>query len=239
MRNKVAAIGVIPARGGSQRLPSKNLLPVQGKPLIAYTIEVALQASSLDRVFVSTDHPRIAETAKMFGAEVIIRPEDISTAESPIDDSLRHVMDYLKTKDGYQTDVVVSMQANMPVRKEGEIDQVVQKLKSTPWATAVATAYKVSQRPEWAKIVVHEETMEIRPFMDAGTAYRMQDLPDLYLLDGSTIALRADVLQKTSGDRRVHAYLGNRVVIEVHDSMYAVEIDELADVKLAEFYLSY
>ena len=230
-------IGVIPARWGSERLPRKNILPIRGKPLIAFTIEMALKASLLDRVIVSTDHHHIAETAKIFGAEVVMRPEELADAKSPIDDALRHVVRHLMEEEHFYGDIVVSMHAKVPVRKAGEIDQLVRRLEATPWATAIATARKVSQRPEWAKILIDEGTLEIRPFMDAGTSYRMQDLPDLYLLDGSIIAVRADVLQKTTGDRRVHAYLGDRVIIEVHDPMYAVEIDELKDVRLAEFYL--
>jgi len=234
----VRVIGVIPARWGSERLPGKNFLPIRGKPLIAYTIEMALKASALERVFVSTDHPDIAEAGKTFGAEVVMRPEELASAESPIDDALRHVVDLLRGKERLYSDIVVSMQANVPLRKDGEIDQLVQKLEATPWATAIATARKVSQRPEWAKVLISEETMEIRPFMDAGTKYRMQDFGDLYLFDGSIIAVRTEVLEKTAGDRRVHAYLGERVIIEVHDPMYALEVDELEDLRLAEFYLS-
>lgn len=234
----MSVIGVIPARGGSQRLPGKNLLPVLGKPLVAYTIEVALQASSLDRVLVSTDHPRIAEVAKSFGAEVVIRPKELATADAPIDDSLRHVVKNLKANGGSAPEIVVLMQANNPVRKKGEVDEVVSKLTAAPWATAVATAYKISERPEWAKRIVDRETMEIRPFSDPGTNFRMQDLPDLYLLDGSVMAVRVEVLEKTAGDKRVHAYMGDRVVIMVHDSKYAVEIDDIEDVELAQFYLS-
>jgi CMP-N,N'-diacetyllegionaminic acid synthase len=234
----MAIIGIIPARGGSQRLPKKNLLPIHDKPLIAYTIEAALEASALDRVIVSTDSPDIAQIAKQFGAEVIMRPPELATDEAPIDDSLRHVVKELGQKEGVSTEIVVSMQANNPVRKKGEIDQSVARLIATPWATAVATAYKVDQRPEWSKLVVDEHTLEIKPFMDAGARYRMQDLPDLYLLDGSIIAVRAEVLEQTASDRRVHAYLGDRVTIKVHDSRFATEIDEAKDMELADYYLS-
>ena len=234
----MTAIGVIPARGGSQRLPGKNLLSVLGKPLIAYTIEAALHASLLSRVLVSTDHPEIAKVARRFGAEVVIRPEELATADAPIDDSLRHVVKHLRTNGDSPIDIVVLMQANNPIRKKGEIDEVVRRVIASPSATAVATAFKISQRPEWTKKVINEETMEIGPFLDPGTKYRMQDLPDLYLLDGSIMAIRADVLEKTAGDRRVHAYLGDRVIILAHESKYAVEIDDSEDVELAEFYLS-
>jgi len=234
----MGVIGVIPARGGSQRLPGKNILRILGKPLIEYTIEIALQATMLDRVVVSTDHDGIADIAKAFGAEVVMRPKELATAEAPIDDALRHVVNFLKTNEGSSTEIVVSMQANDPVRRQGEIDEIVRRLMATPWATSIATAYKISQRPEWAKRIINEETMEIRPFLDPGTNFRMQDLPDLYLLDGSIIAVRTEVLERAAGDKRVHAYLGDRVAIFVHDSKYAVEIDELEDIELAEFYLS-
>ena len=211
---------------------------LHGKPLIAYTIETALQAASLDKVLVSTDDAEIAEVANRFGAQVIDRPSELATADAPIDDSLRHVVNHLKQKEGFTTDIVVAMHANNPVRKKGEIDQVVSRLKATPWATAIATAYKVTQRPEWSKLVVDQRTMEIKPAMDPGANYRIQDLPDRYLLDGSNIALRTEVLERTAGDRRVHAYLGERVVILVHETKYATEIDEAEDVGLAEYYLS-
>lgn len=231
-------VGVIPARGGSQRLPRKNLLRLLGKPLMLYTLEKALEAATLDRVVVSTDDDEIASIARTCGADVITRPSELATADAPIDDALRHVVRRLRTEQRFVADIVVSMQANNPVRRKGEIDEVVQRLMETSWATAVATAYRVSQRPEWSKQVIDNLTMEIRPFMDAGAKYRMQDLSDLYLLDGSVIAIRAEVLEKTAGDRRVHAYLGDRVTILVHDAKYAVELDTAQDVERAEFYLS-
>ena len=230
-------IAVIPARGGSLRMPGKNIAPILDKPLIAYTIEKAKAAKRLDRVIVSTDHEVIAKVAERFDAEVIMRPSELATAEAPLDDSLRHVMRYLKTSEGLEVDVVVSLQANNPVRKEGEIDEVVARLHQHTWATSVATAYKVSQRPEWAKRLINNETMEIVPYMSAGENYRHQDLSPLYLLDGSIIAVRASVLEQTAGDRRVHAYLGKRVSILVHDRKFATEIDEPDDMKIAEFYL--
>lgn len=234
----MSIIGIIPARGGSLRVPGKNVLLLHGKPLIAYTIETALQASTLEKVLVSTDDPEIADVANKFGAQVIDRPPELATADAAIDDSLRHVVRHLEQEEGFATDIVVAMHANNPVRKHGEIDRVVARLKATPWATAIATAYKVSQRPEWSKVVVDEKTMEIRPAMDPGANYRMQDLPNRYLLDGSSIALRTEVLKRTAGDRRVHAYLGERVVIVVHEAKYATEIDEAEDVGLAEYHLS-
>lgn len=218
-------------------MPGKNIFPILNKPLIAYTIEKARETALLDRVIVSTDDDGISEIARKFGAEVVPRPAELSTAESPIDESLRHVVGYLREFEGLVVDIVVSLQANNPVRKKGEIDEVIERLRKHEWATAVATAYKVSQRPEWAKRLLDTKRMEIAPYANPGECYRHQDLPPLYLLDGSIIAVRAGVLDKTAGDRRVHAYLGERVSVVVHGRKYATEIDEPDDMELAEFYL--
>lgn len=232
------AIGVIPARGGSERLPGKNTRVIAGRPLIAYTIEAARRAEALDAVIVSTDDEAIARVAAEYGAKIVRRPPELARSDSPIDDAMRHASDQTERHGGPPVDIVVCMQANVPVRKAGEIDQVVGRLRATPWATAVATAYRVQQRPEWMKRIKDPASMEVEPFMDAGTAYRTQDLQDLFLLDGAVVAVRADVLRRTAGDRRVHAYMGERVLIVEHDPKYAIEVDEEADVELAEFFLS-
>ena len=232
------AIGVIPARGGSERLPGKNTRVIAGKPLVTYTIAAAKRASSLSEVIVSTEDEGIARLAREYGSRVIMRPAELARSDSPIDDAMRHACDEAQRYDKTPIDIVVCMQANVPVRKESEIDEVVTRLRATPWVTAVATGYCVQQRPEWMKRIKDRAAMEIEPFMDAGTAYRTQDLPDLYLLDGAVVAVRTDVLRGTAGDRRVHAYMGERVLIVTHDPRYAVEVDEEPDVELAEFFLT-
>ncbi|MBI3030832.1 MAG: acylneuraminate cytidylyltransferase family protein [Candidatus Rokubacteria bacterium] len=232
------AIGVIPARGGSERLPGKNTRVIAGKPLLAYTIAAAKRASSLSEVIVSTEDDGIARLAREHGSRVVMRPAELARSDSPIDDAMRHACDEAQRHDETPIDIVVCMQANVPVRKDGEIDEVVSRLRAAPWATAVATGYCVQQRPEWMKRIKDRVTMEIEPFMDAGTAYRTQDLPDLYLLDGAVVAVRAEVLRRAAGDRRVHAYMGERILVVTHDPRYAVEVDEEPDVDLAEFFLA-
>ncbi len=233
----MTAIGVIPARGASQRLPGKNVMMVGGSPLIAHTIRAARSARRLDAVIVSTDDDAIAKVASKEGAQVIWRPAELARVDSAIDDTMRHVVDEGERHGKAQVGIVVCMQANVPVRKEGEIDSVVERLTENPSATSVATAYRVRERPEWMKRL-KPGTWEIEAFMDAGVSYRMQDLPNLYLLDGAIVAVRVDTLRKTTGDRRVHAYMGPRVVIVEHERKYSAEIDDIEDVGLVNFFLS-
>jgi N-acylneuraminate cytidylyltransferase len=212
-------------------------MPIAGKPLIAWTIEAAQRATSLTRLVVSTDDEAIAAEAARRGVEVVRRPAAIARVDSPIDEAMRHAAEMVEPALGRPIGIVVCMQANVPVRRPEDIDAAVARLGEAPWATAAATAYRVRERPEWMKRVCDPATGEIEPLMDAGTNYRMQDLPDLYLLDGAVVAVRAEVLRRTRGDRRVHAYMGERVVAVLHDPTFAVEIDTLEDVPLAEFFL--
>lgn len=235
---RTVVVGVIPARGGSQRLPGKNIVPLEGKPLIAHVIEAARRARMLDRVIVSTDDPAISEVAARYGAEVIRRPDEIARHDSPIDDTYRHTIDYLERRERLAADVVVGMQANIAVRRDGEIDEVVRELLAVPWATAVATARLVSERPEWMKRLKDAATREIVPLVHADTNYRKQDLPELYLLDGAVIAMRSRVLRETAGDRRTHAYLGGRVLVHVHARPFGLEVEDPEDVDLVECLLS-
>ena len=97
----MVAIAVIPARGGSQRLPGKNVMLLGGRPLIAYPIEAALRSRGLSEVIVSTEDEEIAEVARGEGARVVMRPPELAQADSPIDDSFRHVLDDVTPRWGF------------------------------------------------------------------------------------------------------------------------------------------
>ena len=90
------AVAIIPARGGSKGLPRKNALPLCGKPLIAWTIESARAARSIERVVVSTDDPEIARVSEAFGAEVVWRPAEMSSDLSPSEHALLHALRELR-----------------------------------------------------------------------------------------------------------------------------------------------
>ena len=231
MKEKV--VGIIPARGGSDRLKDKNILSLCGKPLIFYTIEAARKAESLDRIIVSTDSNEIAEVARKCGVETIMRPLELSTATAPIDDALRHVVMHLSETEGYPVEIVVLMQANIPIRAEGVIDKVVTRLLESN-AETVSTAYEVNQRPEWMKRMINDKAL---PYMQPSEFYRKQDLEKLYLIDGAVAAIRKDTLMRTQGLKTVHAYMGQDILLELQDSIYSIEIDDLDDFKRAELVL--
>jgi CMP-N,N'-diacetyllegionaminic acid synthase len=125
---KREVLAIIPARGGSQGIPHKNIVPLGGKPLISYTIEAALAADKLTRVVVSTDDEVIASTAEKFGAEVpFLRPAAISGSKSLLEDSFNHMIDGLH-KQGYSPEAVVFLYCTSPFRTPKLINFLVQKL---------------------------------------------------------------------------------------------------------------
>ncbi|HEQ78467.1 MAG TPA: acylneuraminate cytidylyltransferase family protein [Euryarchaeota archaeon] len=230
-------LGVIPARGGSKRVKGKNILPINGKPLIGYTIEDAMSSQLMDRVVVSTDCDKIAGVVnKAYDIEVIKRPAEYATDESPIEESLLHAVEHLAKEENYFADIVVWMQANVPIRKEGTIDKAIKNLCDSD-AESCVTCSPSKEVVELLKMV-NEEGL-IVPIKSNVRGIRWQEFPKRYLLDGSIAALRVDNLYKTRGIREAHIYLGEKVIPIVQEhSMYSLEVDDPDDIGLIEYYLS-
>ena len=228
-------LGIIPARGSSKGLPRKNLHLILGKPLLAYTIMAAQKSGLITRLIVSTEDKEIAEVAAEYGVEVLERPVELATDDSPIDDTLRFSTISLREAESRNgmvclPDIVVLMQANVPVRKVGMIDTVIRDLIFSKADSAVSV-YKVDQRPEWMKVL---DAGRLYPRDIMAKGYSRQDFPDYYLMDGAVMAVKAEVLVGTAKDRSVHAWLGSNVRGVIQEKFYATEIDSAEDVAIAE-----
>lgn len=224
-------LAIIPARGGSVGVPSKNILPLAGKPVICYTIDHARSSKTVTRVVVSTDREEIASAARACGAEVIMRPPEYATATARIDYALRHVFDTLREREGYKADVVVLLYANIPVREPSVTDRCVRHLLEKG-GTSVRTFVDVGKcHPLWMSKIDGDREM---PYSQL-KAYRRQDLPKLYVHDGACVAIRADVLDESRNhpDDNFALFGSDRraVIQEPHQT---VEIDTTYDLLLAE-----
>ncbi len=119
-------LGLVPARGGSKRLPGKNLLPLAGRPLIAHTIGAARACKAIERVVVTTDDPSIAEASREAGAEVpFLRPQALSTDAATSLDVVLHALDWLRENDGYAPDAVMLLQPTSPLRRVEHLDAAI------------------------------------------------------------------------------------------------------------------
>ena len=121
-------VAVIPARGGSKGIPLKNLAELAGKPLISYVIETCLAAESVERTVVSTDHERIAEVARRYGAEVpFTRPPALAGDEVTLDPVIYHAVTALEAEGDHAIDVVLTVQPTVPLLRPSTIDRAVRK----------------------------------------------------------------------------------------------------------------
>lgn len=147
MSNSMSSIiAVIPARAGSKGIVDKNIKPLAGKPLIAYSIAVAKLASIIDRVIVSTDSPRYADIARAYGAEVpFLRPLEISGDNSTDYDFIKHVLDWLEDNEGEVPKYVVHLRPTTPLREVCHIELAIEAIKKDTAATALRSVHKMSE----------------------------------------------------------------------------------------------
>lgn len=125
-------IAVIPARGGSKRIPGKNIKKFCGKPLIAWTILSALKCRNLDRVIVSTDDKEIVRVAKKYGAEVpFLRPAELAIPTIGIEPTLKHTYEWLLENENYKADALVLLMPTAPLRQTRHIDEAIEIFKKT------------------------------------------------------------------------------------------------------------
>jgi len=126
MYKKQKILAIIPARGGSQSVPRKNIYPLLGKPLIYYTISEAKKSKYIDRLICSTDDPRIAKIAKKYGAETpFLRPKNLAGNASTDLGFYRHALNWLAKNENYAPDLVINLRPTAPLRAKDHIDRAI------------------------------------------------------------------------------------------------------------------
>jgi CMP-N,N'-diacetyllegionaminic acid synthase len=146
--SKQEVVALIPARGGSKSVPRKNLLPVAGRPLIAYSILHAKACPSITRIIVSTDDDEIAEVAKRYGAEVPFkRPAEAASDTATDFQVFHHALSWLAEHEGYVPELVVHLRPTGPVRETALIERAVQLMLKSPEADALRSVGTAEQTP--------------------------------------------------------------------------------------------
>lgn len=205
---------IIPARGGSKGLPGKNILPLGGKPLIAHTIEAALQSRLVTRVVVSTEDEDIADVARAHGAEVpFLRPMELAGDASDLSLALSHVKDRLLAE-GYAPWSVVHMYATSPFRPPGFVDFLISKLYD---------GYK--------------SVSTVRPIPLGGPTYRfptsVDPTPQVVQFHGAGCPRCFRHYGNISGSRTTAATRGAYLYL-MHSPTMCIDIDTIDDFRLAE-----
>ena len=186
MINGKSVIGIVPARAGSKGLPRKNIAPLCGKPLIAWSIEAGLRSQYIDLVIVSTDSNKIASIAAEYGASVpFIRPAELATDKTPTIDVVIHALEYLHNERKQRFDYTVLLEPTSPLRDEADIDRAIKQLVDNVGASSlVGISRTEAQNPEF--LVCLSENNFLRGFDQSEIKpVRRQEIKDVYFLEGS------------------------------------------------------
>lgn len=176
------AVALIPARGGSKGLARKNVLPVNGKPLIAWTIEAALSSLYIDKVYVSTEDEEIARVSEAFGAQVISRPTELASDEASSIDVIAHAISWLE-QHAIDCDVMTLLQPTSPLRTAQCIDNAFALYRDKE-ADFVISVFEPQHTPVKAYIAQYDGSIS-GLFSDDAPYQRRQDLPRAFQPNGA------------------------------------------------------
>ncbi|KPA16663.1 Acylneuraminate cytidylyltransferase, partial [Candidatus Magnetomorum sp. HK-1] len=226
---------IILARGGSKGVPRKNILLLNNKPILTYTINDARESTLIDKIVISTEDSEIAQVSKDYGAKVIMRPAEYATDNAPMDLALRYTVRELK-KTGVNINIVVPLYANVPVRKKGIIDCVIEKLISTG-ADSVQTYSPCQKPPQWACKIIDDKPSLLES--KHNDIFRRQEFEPAYFPNGSAMAVRYDVLMDEKNISKPDGFLGTDRRAVVVENEFSVDIDEPIDLLYAKFQIEW
>lgn len=222
------ALAVVPARGGSKRLPRKNVLPFAGRPLLAHTLEAALGSGVFERVVVSTDDDEIAAVAVAYGAEAQMRDPALADDHTPSSEVTLAVLAALGGAARYP--LVAQLLPNCPLRDADDVRASSRAFASSSAGFQLSVASYSWQNPWWA--VRLGQTGGIEPLFAEALKSRSQDLPELYCPTGAIWWARSSALEAA------RTFYGPGVRGEPLDWEHALDIDDQSDLDLAEAILA-
>jgi len=216
-------IAIIPARGGSKGIPGKNIIEVAGAPLVAHSIGHARAATSIDRVFVSTDDAEIARISAAHGAEIIERPAELGSDQATSESALHHAVGHYVAAEGVEPGLIVFLQATSPLRRADDIDRAVGQLRRTG-ADSLLSAHRLHT------FVWQQRDDELASLTyDHRHRRRRQDLETVeWMENGSIYVFKPWVLREL--DNR----LGGRIEVFEMDVLTSFQVDEPTDLDLIE-----
>lgn len=222
MLNKQTFLAIIPARGGSKRLPRKNILDLAGKPLIAWTIEAGVKNKYIDKVAVTSDDDEILEISKRYGAEIIKRPEALASDTATTFDAIKHAIDHLEAYD-----YIVLLQPTSPLRNFSHINESIELLY-TKNADAIISVCEMDHNPLWSNVLPKDGDMS-HFLRDEIKNKRSQDLEKYYRINGAIYICNTKRLLNEKS-----FFLHDNIFSYIMDRESSIDIDEEIDLIIAK-----
>ena len=221
-------VAIIPARGGSKGIPRKNIRLLAGKPLIAYSIEAALNSKYINRIIISTEDKEIADISRKYGAEVIERPEELAKDNSQTIDVVKHVLENLKKNESYTPDIIALLQPTSPLRTKEDIDNGIELFVNNKCGSVISVCEAI--HPVYWTFIIEKYLKPIfnwKYFLNK----RRQDLPKTYILNGAVYITSFDNLYK------YNSFFNRKIIPYIMQSKNSIDIDEKVDFEFVEFLL--
>ena len=218
------------ARGGSKGLPGKNIMPLLGKPLIQYSIEVALKATGIDKVFVSTDDNDIAEVTRSVGAIVIDRPVELAQDDSPEWQAWKHAISWVKERYG-EFEEFISLPATSPLRSVKDVESAILG-RSNIGADICIAVTPASRSPYFNMVKESSNNLIELVNKPANLISRRQDAPEVFDITTVVYVANVEFIMKNNN-------LFDGIVTSVEVPKHrAVDIDDMYDFNFAESILN-
>src|SRR5574344_1078279 len=218
-------LAIIPARGGSKRLPKKNILDLCGKPLISWSIEAALKSKYISKVVVSSDDEEILNISSNFGADIIKRPYKLANDTATTFDAIKHTIDNFENYD-----YIVLLQPTSPLRNEKHIDEAIELLEEKQ-ADAIVSVCEIDHSPLWSNTLPKDGNMN-NFLRDEVINKRSQDLEKYYRLNGAIYICKTSKLLEEKS-----FILKKKIFAYIMDRKNSIDIDEKVDFDMAEVIL--
>jgi len=229
MKTEMRILALICARGGSKRIPRKNVKLLVGKPLIAYTIETAKLCTFIDRVVVSTDDDEIAVVSKKYGAEVpFIRPKELADGKVSRWTVLQHAVKYLGKTENYFPDIVIDLSPTAPLREKEDIEAALGKFIKEG-VDVVTTVYKSDKNPYYNMVELENGKARLSKIPQEQIT-QIQEAPKVYSLNDAINVVKREALLNSD------MLLSNKnITISIMPRERSIDIDEVFEFELAEF----
>jgi CMP-N,N'-diacetyllegionaminic acid synthase len=218
-------LAIIPSRGGSKRLPRKNLLDLNGKPLVSWSIEAGLNSKYIDKVAVTSDDADILNIAKSYGVLSINRPTELSSDTATTFDTVEHAIENIN-----YYDYIVLLQPTSPLRTEWHIDKAIEFLIYND-ADAIVSVCETDHSPLWSNTL--DDTLSMVGFLNKSFKNkRSQDLDIYYRINGAIYICDTKKLLKEKG-----FFIENEIYAYKMDREASIDIDNAIDFLLADLIL--
>jgi CMP-N,N'-diacetyllegionaminic acid synthase len=224
----MSILAIIPARGGSVGLKNKNMYPLNGKPLLYYTLDAAKKTKLIDRVIVSSDSKKILNFSKKNLVEVIKRPKKISGSKSTTHEAVIHCLNFLKKNENYIPDIIIVLQPTSPLRNSKHINKAIEIFLKDKKAISLVSCVKVPHTFHPMSLMKESNEGYLVNFLKKKKfIFRRQDKDLLFARNGAAIYIIKY--------QHVKKFLfGGKIIKFIMDEDASIDIDSLSDIKKAK-----